>query len=287
MGRRAQPRGHRRAGAPRARAAAAPARCLPARRAARRIRPPRVAGKADQPAARRGGPAQAPHAGRDGARRHAHPGDRPAGAARGRPAPCTSARTASPSISRSCSPRWTTRPGQTVARSAPRRCRTRSRTRCSRASGACRTTRARSPGRGPSSVAASCPRSSPAAWTVRSPTSRRPLAELVEQSFLYPFDFLDRGFYDFRHQLLRDALYAHRGAVRAAPPPRPRGRVRIAAGRLVGDPRVRALRAGRPARAGLPDGAGRGARRECRLESARGVRALPARRGERARRAPG
>ena len=36
----------------------------------------------------------------------------------------------------------------------------------------------------------------------------RPLAELVEQSFLYPFDFLDRGYYDFRHQLLRDALYA-------------------------------------------------------------------------------
>jgi DNA-binding CsgD family transcriptional regulator len=35
-----------------------------------------------------------------------------------------------------------------------------------------------------------------------------PLAELVEQSFLYPFDFLDRGYYDFRHQLLRDALYA-------------------------------------------------------------------------------
>ena len=34
-----------------------------------------------------------------------------------------------------------------------------------------------------------------------------PLAELVEQSFLYPFDYLDRGFYDFRHQLLRDALY--------------------------------------------------------------------------------
>ena len=34
-----------------------------------------------------------------------------------------------------------------------------------------------------------------------------PLAELVEQAFLYPFDFLDRGFYDFRHALLRDALY--------------------------------------------------------------------------------
>jgi DNA-binding CsgD family transcriptional regulator len=35
-----------------------------------------------------------------------------------------------------------------------------------------------------------------------------PLAELVEQAFLYPFDFLDRGFFDFRHALLRDALYA-------------------------------------------------------------------------------
>jgi DNA-binding CsgD family transcriptional regulator len=35
-----------------------------------------------------------------------------------------------------------------------------------------------------------------------------PLGELVEQSFLHPFDFLDRGFYDFRHSLLRDALYA-------------------------------------------------------------------------------
>ncbi len=34
-----------------------------------------------------------------------------------------------------------------------------------------------------------------------------PLAELVASSFLYPFDFLDRGYYDFRHQLLRDALY--------------------------------------------------------------------------------
>jgi DNA-binding CsgD family transcriptional regulator len=31
--------------------------------------------------------------------------------------------------------------------------------------------------------------------------------ELVDESFLYPFNFLDRGFYDFRHQLLRDALY--------------------------------------------------------------------------------
>ncbi len=34
-----------------------------------------------------------------------------------------------------------------------------------------------------------------------------PLQELVASSFLYPFDFLDRGYFDFRHQLLRDALY--------------------------------------------------------------------------------
>ena len=34
-----------------------------------------------------------------------------------------------------------------------------------------------------------------------------PLGELVAQAFLYPFDYLDRGYYDFRHQLLRDALY--------------------------------------------------------------------------------
>ncbi len=33
------------------------------------------------------------------------------------------------------------------------------------------------------------------------------LEELVANAFLYPFDYLDRGFYDFRHQLLRDALY--------------------------------------------------------------------------------
>ncbi len=32
--------------------------------------------------------------------------------------------------------------------------------------------------------------------------------ELVGASFLFPFSHLDRGFYDFRHQLLRDALYA-------------------------------------------------------------------------------
>lgn len=34
-----------------------------------------------------------------------------------------------------------------------------------------------------------------------------PLEELVKSSILYPFEHVDRGFYDFRHQLLRDALY--------------------------------------------------------------------------------
>jgi DNA-binding CsgD family transcriptional regulator len=32
--------------------------------------------------------------------------------------------------------------------------------------------------------------------------------ELVEAAILYPFEYLDRGYYDFRHQLLRDAVYS-------------------------------------------------------------------------------
>ncbi|MEX0709904.1 MAG: AAA family ATPase [Chloroflexota bacterium] len=34
-----------------------------------------------------------------------------------------------------------------------------------------------------------------------------PLQELVDQAFLFPFGSEDRGFFDYRHQLLRDALY--------------------------------------------------------------------------------
>jgi DNA-binding CsgD family transcriptional regulator len=34
-----------------------------------------------------------------------------------------------------------------------------------------------------------------------------PLEELVKGGILFPFDFVDEGYYDFRHQLLRDALY--------------------------------------------------------------------------------
>ncbi|MEO5704475.1 MAG: LuxR C-terminal-related transcriptional regulator, partial [Candidatus Limnocylindrales bacterium] len=34
-----------------------------------------------------------------------------------------------------------------------------------------------------------------------------PLEELVKAGILYPFDYIDQGYFDFRHQLLRDALY--------------------------------------------------------------------------------
>lgn len=34
-----------------------------------------------------------------------------------------------------------------------------------------------------------------------------PIEELVQAAIIYPFDYIDRGYYDFRHQLLRDAIY--------------------------------------------------------------------------------
>ncbi len=39
------------------------------------------------------------------------------------------------------------------------------------------------------------------------------LDELVTAWVLYPFEFVDRGYFDFRHQLLRDAVY---GSIRQA-----------------------------------------------------------------------
>ena len=33
------------------------------------------------------------------------------------------------------------------------------------------------------------------------------IQELVDAAILYPFDYIDHGYYDFRHQLLRDAIY--------------------------------------------------------------------------------
>jgi DNA-binding CsgD family transcriptional regulator len=34
------------------------------------------------------------------------------------------------------------------------------------------------------------------------------IQELVDAGILYPFDYIDQGYYDFNHQLLRDAIYA-------------------------------------------------------------------------------
>ena len=34
------------------------------------------------------------------------------------------------------------------------------------------------------------------------------IQELVDAAILYPFDYIDQGYYDFRHQLLRDAIYS-------------------------------------------------------------------------------
>jgi DNA-binding CsgD family transcriptional regulator/tetratricopeptide (TPR) repeat protein len=34
------------------------------------------------------------------------------------------------------------------------------------------------------------------------------IQELVDAGILYPFDYVDQGYYDFNHQLLRDAIYA-------------------------------------------------------------------------------
>jgi DNA-binding CsgD family transcriptional regulator len=33
------------------------------------------------------------------------------------------------------------------------------------------------------------------------------IEELVDSAIIYPFDYIDQGYYDFRHQLLRDAIY--------------------------------------------------------------------------------
>ena len=33
------------------------------------------------------------------------------------------------------------------------------------------------------------------------------IEELIDAAFIFPFDYVDQGYYDFRHQLLRDAIY--------------------------------------------------------------------------------
>ena len=39
------------------------------------------------------------------------------------------------------------------------------------------------------------------------PDIERSIQTLVDAAILYPFDYVDQGYYDFRHQLLRDAIY--------------------------------------------------------------------------------
>jgi DNA-binding CsgD family transcriptional regulator/tetratricopeptide (TPR) repeat protein len=47
-----------------------------------------------------------------------------------------------------------------------------------------------------------------AGLTDRAPSNLEPtIQELVDAAILYPFDYIDHGYYDFRHQLLRDAIY--------------------------------------------------------------------------------
>ena len=102
--------------------------------------------------------------------------------------------------------RWGKPPAGTAARSATPWCPTRSRTRSSPG---------RAPvGRGPEvaragAVIGRCFMPEVLAGMLDRPLADLdgPLEELVARPFLYPFDYLDRGFYDFRHQLLRDALY--------------------------------------------------------------------------------
>ena len=64
-----------------------------------------------------------------------------------------------------------------------------------------------SPAPARSSVGASCRRSWPGSWTSRRRSWATRSAELVDHAILYDFGTVDEGYYDFRHQLLRDALY--------------------------------------------------------------------------------
>jgi ATP/maltotriose-dependent transcriptional regulator MalT len=41
----------------------------------------------------------------------------------------------------------------------------------------------------------------------RLPELEPTIQELVDAAFIYPFQYIDAGYYDFRHQLLRDAIY--------------------------------------------------------------------------------
>ena len=116
---------------------------------------------------------------------------------------------------------------------------------------------ARGPGRSPaparSSAAASCPTCSPGSWTCPPRRSRRRSRSWSTTIVLEPPGV--RGLYDFRHQLLRDALYRSVPGRRSPPVPRPGRRVRRPARGRVGDPRLGPFRAGGLRRRGVRDGA--------------------------------
>ena len=167
----------------------------------------RVARAAAQPATGRGGSARAAHQGADRARHDAHPRHGPPGFARRRPRGLRADRR-HPAPRRGAARRARRRTGRSMPLpSGPRTSRTRSRTRSWLATPASVRERegGRTRGRGHRSVLH--PEVVAGCATARSQELDAPFSELVEQAFLYPFDFLDQGFYDFRHQLLRDALY--------------------------------------------------------------------------------
>ena len=98
-----------------------------------------------------------------------------------------------------------------------------------------------------------------------------PLQELVDQAFLYPFSSADIGFFDYRHQLLRDALYrtVRPGSLRRLHARA--GEFGAQTGRRHGDPCVRPLRASGPARPGVSGGHCGGPRRGPTVIPPRGV----------------
>ena len=85
------------------------------------------------------------------------------------------------------------------------------------------------------------------------------LQELEEAAIIHPFQYVDHGYYDFRHQLLRDTIYD------AVPPSQLRrfhaqaAEFVMSLARVERRPRLATLRGGRPAAGGIP--AIRGCRR--------------------------
>ena len=195
-----------------------------------------------------------PHARGDGDRDDADPGRRAAGAARGRRGgPRADERDPAPHRG---APRGARRRelAPTAGGSARPTSRTRSATRCSRGSAACRRTPARSPAPAPSSAAASAPTSSRAWSTARSRSSSRRSRSWWTPRSSTRSTTSTSGYYDFRHQLLRDAIY---GSV----PPSQLRRFHAQAAEFVMTleaverrPRLAPLRAGRAPGAGLPGG---------------------------------